>query len=290
MAIVLALAWLYLRYGSTPAGDSLLYGIKPVVVAIVLQALWGLGRAAVKARWFAVVGVAAAALFVLGANALVLLAAAGLLVMVVVNRTKLSRAGSAPGLALLAAPATLVAAANIPSGVDLQRLFLIFLKIGATVFGSGYVLLAFLRGDLVVDQHWLTDQQLLDAVAVGQFTPGPVFTTATFIGYVVAGFPGAILATIGIFLPGFILVPAIDFGLSRIKSSPWARAFLDGVNVAALGLMAGVSYQLARAAIVDPLTLALFAAAAVCVFRFRVNAAWLVAGGGAIGLLRSVLG
>ncbi|MBV8086811.1 MAG: chromate transporter [Chloroflexi bacterium] len=345
MVIVLAIAWLYVQYGRTSAGEQLLYGIKPAVVAIVVQALWSLGRTAVKARWYLAVGLLAAVLYVLGAMPLALLAGGGIAVGLVALvqrgdlppgasrlaaigpmsaawlRSRLPRGASyaagqaplAPGsrharLPTLAArlvsrgatsggplsarlqaavvPSMLAAAA--PS-VDLLRLFLEFLKFGAIVFGSGYVLLAFLRGDLVTDLHWLTDQQLLDAVAVGQFTPGPVFTTATFIGYVVAGFPGAILATAGIFLPGFLFVPLIDLGMSRIQGSTLARAFLDGVNVAALGLMAGVTYQLARAAIVDPLTAAILVVAAVAVFRLRLNAAWLVAGGGAVGLLHMAL-
>lgn len=283
MLIVLALAWLYVRYGSTPAGESLLYGIKPVVVAIILQALWGLGKTAVKGPLFAAIGLAAAVLYVLGVNPLALLAAAGLLIMVIRNATALGKRGA---LLLVSLPPLYAAGQAAQNNVDLTRLFLIFLKIGAIVFGSGYVLLAFLRGDLVAGQGWLTDQQLLDAVAVGQFTPGPVFTTATFIGYLVAGIPGAILATIGIFLPGFVLVPVIDRAIAKVKSSSWAAGFLDGVNVGALGVMAGVSYQLGRAAIVDPLTAAIFVLALVAVFRFKVNAAWLVLAGGAIGLLR----
>jgi chromate transporter len=285
MLIVLAIAWLYVRYGSTPAGENLLYGIKPAVVAIVLQALWALAKTAVKARWYIVIGVAAAALYVLGGNPIVLLVAAGAIVSLALNGPLTAKAKPLMSPAAIAAPPLLAAAAGA-APVNLASLFLIFLKLGAIVFGSGYVLLAFLRGDLVVGQHWLTDQQLLDAVAVGQFTPGPVFTTATFIGYLVSGVPGAMLATLGIFLPGFVLVPAINAGIGKVKGSPWARGFLDGVNVAALGLMAGVSYQLGRAAIVDPVTGAVFILATLAVFRWEVNAAWLIAGGGAVGLLR----
>jgi chromate transporter len=284
MIIVLAIAWLYVQYGRTTAGEQLLYGIKPVVVAIILQALWSLAKTAVKARWYIIVGALAAALYVLGAMPLVLLAAGGMFVALIVSRHSLRNVKLDKVVAIIGVP-PLVAASAVAPGADLTRLFLIFLKIGAIVFGSGYVLLAFLRGDLVVGQHWLTDQQLLDAVAVGQFTPGPVFTTATFIGYLVAGVPGAVLATVGIFLPGFLLVPVIDVVIGRIRTSAWARAFLDGVNVAALGLMAGVTYQLARAAVIDPLTGAIVALATFAVFRWRINAAWLVAAGGAVALL-----
>lgn len=278
MLIVLGLAWLYVRYGSTPAGEDLLYGIKPAVVAIVVQALWSLGKTAVKGPVFAVLGVAAAVAYIFGANPLAILAGAGVLVAVVRNASR-------GALAVLALPPLYAAGEALQTSVDLTRLFLIFLKIGAIVFGSGYVLLAFLRGDLVEGQHWLTDPQLLDAIAVGQFTPGPVFTTATFIGYIVAGVPGALLATLGIFLPGFLLVPAIDRAIRAVKGSPWATAFLDGVNVGALGVMAGVTYQLARAAVVDPLTAIILLAAGVAVFRLRVNAAWLVLAGGVVGLV-----
>jgi chromate transporter len=147
------------------------------------------------------------------------------------------------------------------------------------------VLLAFLRADLVERWHWLTDQQLLDAVAIGQFTPGPVFTTATFIGYLIAGSPGAVLATIGIFLPSFVFVMASNPLIPRLRRSPWAGGFLDGVNAASLGLMAAVSYQLSRAALVDWLTVAVGVVAAILVFRFKINSVWLVLGGGTLGLL-----
>ena len=151
------------------------------------------------------------------------------------------------------------------------------------------MLLAYLRADLVGGLHWLTDRQLLDAVAVGQVTPGPVFTTATFIGYLLAGVPGALVATAGIFLPSFVLVPAIDPLVRRARSSSWVRGALDGVNVVALALMAAVSMQLARAALVDPLTIAIAVAATVVVLRWRVNSAWLILGGALLGLVHAVL-
>jgi chromate transporter len=286
MAIVLAIAWLYVEYGQLPAGQRLLYGIKPVVVAIVLQALWSLSKTAVKGPWLLAVGVAAAAAYLAGANPLAVLAAGGLVVMTIANRQRIAFRG-ALFLALPAGPA-LFAGVEAPRA-GLGSLFLVFLKLGCIVFGSGYVLLVFLHGDLVSATHWLTDQQLLDAVAVGQFTPGPVFTTATFIGYVIAGVPGALLATLGIFLPAFLLVPAIDVVLTQVKSSPWVRAALDGVNVAALGLMAGVTVQLGQAALVDVWTVAIGLAATALAFWGRLNPAWLVAGGAAIGLLRILI-
>jgi chromate transporter len=290
--IVLALAWLYGQYGTTPAAAWLLYGIKPVIIAVVLQALWGLSKTAIKSRFLAVVGAATVILYLLGVNELVLLLGGGLLVMLVENAARL-RAGAPPLAALLPflgfAPRGWAALpADTPA--NLIQLFLTFLKIGAVLYGSGYVLLAFLRNDFVNRLGWLTDQQLLDAVAVGQFTPGPVFTTATFIGYVVGSWPGAVLATVGIFLPSFIFVAAVNPFVPRLRRSPWMGALLDGVNVTALGLMAAVTWELARAAVVDGLTAALALVAAGLLLRFKVNSTWLVLGGGLVSLGYHLLG
>ncbi|MFW5943564.1 MAG: chromate efflux transporter [bacterium] len=294
-SMVLALAWLYMQYGSTPTGEWLLYGIKPVIIAIVFQALWHLGKKAVKGPFLGAVGVAVFALYLLGYNELLLLVAGGLLVVLVqYGRRRLAEEpGSAaallpwlalPSLSSLASASSV--AQTIP--VSLERLFLVFLKVGAVLYGSGYVLLAFLRNDLIVNLGWLTDQQLLDAVAIGQFTPGPVFTTATFIGYVVADWPGAILATIGIFLPSFIFVAAISPLIPRLRESAIAASILDGVNVAALGLMAAVTWELGRAAVVDWLTALLAVVSAILLFRLRLNSAWIVLGGAFVGLIASL--
>ncbi len=288
MLIVLALAWAYSLYGASPAGVALLYGIKPAIIAIILLALWGLGKTAVKGPALAVTGLAAAAWYLLGGSPIVVLLAGGLLTLLIDNLRQAGDGGrAAPGLLpFLAGRAGLAAlaafAAQVP--VSLPLLFLTFLKIGAVVYGSGYVLLAFLRTDLVLRFGWLTDQQLLDAVAVGQFTPGPVFTTATFIGYLVAGLPGALLATLGIFLPSFLFVALLYPVIPRLRASRYTRGFLDGVNVAALGLMAAVTWQLAQSAIVDPLTAAVAVLALALLARFRLNAAWLIAGGAALGV------
>ncbi|MDP9363703.1 MAG: chromate efflux transporter [Chloroflexota bacterium] len=289
--MTLALAWAYVRYGATPAGDRLLYGIKPVIIAVVAQALWGLGRTAVTGPLAAAVGVGAAALYLLGLNELVVLFG-GALVVFLARTAARGLPGRAGATALLpwfagSLPA-LVAAQAAP--VELGRLFWLFLKIGATLYGSGYVLLAFLRNDFVVRLGWLSDQQLLDAVAVGQFTPGPVFTTATFVGYVVAGFPGAALATLGIFVPSFLFVALLHPLVPRLRRWAWTAALLDGVNVAAIGLMAAVAWRLGRDAIVDPVTALVAVAAAVLLIRFKVNSAWLVLGGAAVGLLAWLAG
>ncbi len=282
--IVLAFAWAYVEFGTRPAFEWLLYGIKPVIIAIVVQALWGLAKTAVKGRFLAAVGVVVLVLYLLGFNELALLFGGGILVMLVRNLGRLSRgAGGVAALLLPLSSAPLLFAQAAP--VSLGQLFWSFLKIGAVLYGSGYVLLAFLRNEFVVRLGWLTDQQLLDAIAIGQFTPGPVFTTATFVGYIVAGLPGAALATIGIFLPSFLFVAAVNPLVPMLRRSPWMGGFLDGVNVAALGLMAAVLWELARAAIVDWLTALLAIIAAVLLFRLKLNSAWLVLGGGLIALL-----
>jgi len=267
MLIVFACAWLYVRYGTQPEAAWLLYGVKPVIIAVVVQAMWSLLRTAVKGPMLAVVGVAVLALSLMGGNEIALLLGGG--GVAVLLGTVGTRGAAAP--------------LGLGAGAGLTTLFLVFLKIGSVLYGSGYVLLAFLRNDFVERLGWLTDQQLLDAVAVGQVTPGPVFTTATFIGYVLGGIPGAALATLGIFLPSFVFVALSHPLVPKIRASRRAGAFLDGVNVAALGLMAAVTSQLGRAAIVDATTAALALIAPVLLVRFRLNSAWLVLGGGAVG-------
>ncbi|HZG65864.1 MAG TPA: chromate efflux transporter, partial [Herpetosiphonaceae bacterium] len=264
MLIVLGLAAVYTRYSARPEAGAIMYGIKPVIIAIVVQALIALRRTAVKDALTAVVGLAVLGLFLLGANEIALLVAAGLLVMLVRNLRRLRSNGGASTAALLLSglPASIGTTAAPVAPVSLLGLFLLFLKIGSILYGSGYVLLAFLRADLVERLGWLTDQQLIDAIAIGQFTPGPVFTTATFVGFVVAGWPGAILATLGIFLPSFIFVALSNPLIPRLRRSPWFGALLDGVNVASLGLMAGVTLHLGQVSLVDVPTVAIALAAA----------------------------
>jgi chromate transporter len=289
MCIVTALAWAYVRYGSTPQADWLFYGVKPVIVGIVAQALWALGRTAVKNWLTAAAGIAALILYFAGVNEIALLAGAGLAVAMAQNLPRPRGGAALLGLsgpvaaAFGSAVALQVGAAAIPFSI--ARLFLIFLKIGSVLFGSGYVLLAFLQADFVDRLRWLTTQQLLDAIAIGQFTPGPVFTTATFIGYVLGGVPAALVATLGIFLPAFVFVALSHPFVPRMRRSQWARALLDGVNVASLALMAGVTWRLGQAAIISPLTALLAAATVVLLVRLRVNSAWLVLGGALVGLL-----
>ncbi len=283
MLIVMGLAWVYQRFGSTPQANWLLYGIKPVVVAIILQALIPLGKNAIRNWILGLFGAVVLALYLLGMNELVLLFSAGLIYMMIRNYRRLAK-GSIP-LAFLPPALWIDLSTLAPGGYSLTTLFLIFLKIGAILYGGGYVLLAFLHADFVERLGWLTEQQLLDAVAVGQVTPGPLFTTATFIGYQLGGVSGALLSTLAFFLPGFIFVALTNPYIPRMRSSAWFGALLDGVNIAALSLMVGVTLQLARAIFVDPISIGIAVIAAVIVFRWKINTTWLVAGGGLIGLL-----
>lgn len=280
--LVAALAWGYVRYGWLPAIAGILAGVKPVVIAIVAQAIWNLGRGVLSSRVTLVLGIACLIAALLGAHELSLLALAGATMWALATWPQRHDDAPVRGLGVAAAAASAAAA---PAVFSLGGLFLVFLKIGSVLFGSGYVLLAFLRADFVVRLGWLSERQLLDAVAVGQVTPGPVFTTATFVGYLLGGATGAVVATIGIFLPAFVFVAASGPLLPRLRRSPGARAALDGVNVASLALMAAVTIQLARSALTGPAGIALAVASVVALMRFRVSAAWLVLAGALLGLV-----
>lgn len=291
--IVTVIAWAYVRFGQLPKAEGVLYGVKPVIIAVVLQALWGLGRTALKTKPLAGVGIVAATLSFLGLNELVILFGTGLLVAAARSFKQPPQTGKVTAL-LAAMPGfplavTTALPAAMATPVGLWPMFLFFIKVGSVLFGSGYVLLAFLRADLVDRWKWLTEGQLLDAIAVGQFTPGPVFTTATFIGYLLAGVPGATVATLGIFLPAFFFVAISGPLVPRLRRSPFAGAFLDGVNVASLALMAAVTWQLAQVALTDWIAVLLATISGVLLFRFRINSAWLVIGGAVLGLMASLL-
>lgn len=289
MLVVLALAWAYVEYGTTPEGDALLYGIAPVVIGVVALALWQLGRTAVKDVPLALVGAAVLVLYLLGVNEIALIFGTGIVVMLARNAVPVGGWRIGAMLPWLA-PASLLAAGSQEATATALRVFLVFLKIGAVLFGSGYVLLAFLRADLVERLGWLTERQLLDAVAVGQVTPGPLFTTATFVGYVLLGVPGAAVATLGIFLPSFVFVAATSPVLPRLRRSRWLGAALDGVNVAAVALMTGVTWQLALEAIVDVPTAAIGVVAGAVLVLWRPHAVWLILAGGVAGLAIRGLG
>jgi chromate transporter len=286
VAIVTAIAWAYVRYGTLPAVASVMSGIQPVIVAIVVQAMWGLGRSAVKTPLLGVLAAVAAAATVLGVNELAVLVGAGVLAAAGARARDVGAATTWLPWPLLGAGSASAAGATAAFG--LVPLFLVFLKVGAVLFGSGYVLLAFLRADLVEKTHWLTEASLLDAIAVGQITPGPVFTTATFIGYVLGGGGGAAVATIGIFLPAFVFVAMSGPLVPRLRASPTAGAFLDGVNVASLALMAVVTVELGGTAVIDMPSAGLALACTVVLVRWRVSSLWLVLAGALVGLTRGI--
>jgi len=288
--ITLAFAWAYQRFGTLPEAEAVLYGVKPVIIAVVAQALWALGRTALKTWTLGIVAAASVAASLLGVAELVVLLAAGVVVVLVAGGSRSRAAALLPPLPFDTGATLAAAGVTTAAGFSLGKLFLVFAKIGAVLYGSGYVLLAFLRSDLVERLGWLTEQQLLDAVAVGQVTPGPVFTTATFIGYLVGGWQGAVVATVGIFLPAFVFVALSGLVIPRIRRSKMAGAFLDGVIAASLALMAVVTGQLAFAALVDVPTVLFALASGVLLLRFKLNSSWLILGGAVVGSVVRAVG
>jgi chromate transporter len=296
-AIVLLCAWAYRKYGGLPQTQAILYGVKPVIIAIVVRAIWGLVRTAVKNRYYALLGIAALVLAMLGVDVLVLLFTAGALAATVwwISRPGRQWKQSPRGLlwvygiaaAMIAIPDVLTRLNRTtePRPYTPLALFAFFLKVGATLYGGGYVLIAFLRDGLVHQWQWLTEAQLLDAIAVGQFTPGPLFTTATFVGYLMGGVAGALIATFAIFLPSFILIAVSGPVVPLLRRSRLAGAFLDGVNVSALALMAAVTAQLGKAALVDGWTIIIALACTALLLRYRINSVWLIGAGALCGLI-----
>jgi chromate transporter len=286
MLMTWALGWCYATYGTLPLASWLLYGIKPVILAVIGQAIWGLAPKAAKTTLLRVLGLAAAGALAAGVHELVVLFVTGLVPVVIAARSRRSPPASAAPMLALFTPA-IGAAAGFTLATP-GAIFWVFMKIGSVLFGSGYVLVAFLRSDLVERLGWLTESQLLDAIAVGQVTPGPVFTTATFVGYLLAGSPGALAATAGIFLPAFVFVALSGPFVPKLRESPAAAAFLDGVNVASLALMTVVTVQLGWSTLVDLPTVFIAIVAAVSLVRFKLNSTWLVLGGAASGWLLHV--
>jgi chromate transporter len=282
--IMCVMAWAYVRYGALPQIAGVLWGVKPVVVALIAQAVWSLGKTVLKSRELMVIAAIVLGLAAMHVATLALLIGTGV-AWIVANRFGQNRDGQ-NGIAAAAGVASGAAtAAATTAGV-----FVYFLKIGALLFGSGYVLLAVLREDLVTRMHWLSESQLLDGIAVSQATPGPFFTVATFLGYVLSGWRGAGLATVGMFVPAFVYVAVTANVLPRLRKSPTASAFLDGVNAAAVALMALVGLQFAREVVVTPLAAVIAAVGAVLAFRCKVNSAWLILGGAVCGLVVKVSG
>jgi chromate transporter len=281
--LVGALAWIYQRYGSAPQLGAILFGVKPIVVALIVQAVWPLARAAVKSVELGILAAVVLGLAAMHVSTIALLIGTGVAWIVAERFTaKASAAKAASGILVQGGVA---AAASTVSAPTVIGVFLYFLKVGAVLFGSGFVLLAVLRADLVERMHWLTENQLIDAIAVSQGTPGPFFTVSTFVGYVMAGWRGAALATVGMFLPAFVFVAVTAKFLPRLRRSPTAGAFLDGVNAAAVALMAFVGFQFARETLLNVPAILMTVIATVLLLRFKVNSAWLVLGGAVVGFL-----
>lgn len=279
--IVGTLAWLYVRFGTLPTLQAVLLGVKPVVMVVVLQALWKLGRSCVRTGWQAGWATLLFGMSWLGLHELALLFGSGLLFAL--GRAARQR----PTLMLVVPFVPCVGQASVP--FTTPSLFAFFLKVGSVLFGSGYVLLAFLRADLVERYGWLTEQQLLDAIAIGQVTPGPVFTTATFIGYLLDGPQGALVATVGIFLPAFIFVALSAPLLPKLRQSPTLSAFLDGLNIASLALMAAVAIPLGQAALGNAFTLSIAVVSGILLWRTRLNTTWLILAGACSGFIRECI-
>ena len=289
--IVAAIAWAYVRYGDTPQIDWLMYGIGPVVIAIIVQALVKLGRTAISQVSHALLGTAVLILAFNGTNELLLLMIGALTGLAMATRRWTGMAAILTLLTSVVHSVHLSAQAVTADAVPftLTRLTLFFAKVGSILFGSGYVLLAFLRADLTERWEWLTDQQLIDAVTIGQITPGPVFTTATFIGYLLGGWSGAILATIAIFLPGFIFVAISQPLIPKLRNSRPLSGILDGIVIASFGLMSAVTWQLAQTSLVDIQTTVIGLVTLAILIVWKPNSTWLILAGAALGwLLRSV--
>ncbi len=283
VVIVGFFAWLYQRYGTEPTVVDLRYGVLPVIIAIVAHAVAGLGRTALRTPVNALVAIAALAGYLGGLNELVLLSAAGTVTALWSTRDRFRPSR----LSVMLLPFGANVNGQGPA-VSSWRLLAVFAEIGSVLYGSGYVLLAFLQRHLVDDLGWLTERQLLDGIAVGQVTPGPVFTTATFVGWQIDGLVGAAAATIGIFAPSFVFVALLGRIVPWMRSHPTARAFLTGLTSASLGLMAGVLVELTDTALTDAVTVAVAAAALAVLIRTRINSAWLVSGGVAIGIVHAL--
>ncbi len=290
MIIVTALAAIYNLYGTMPQIEGIMYGIKPVIIVVILQALLRLGKTALKNKSSVILAIVVIVLAYFGIHEIALLFISGLIMMLIVNRDKLRGKNYSLSFFLPTIPLSVdTVNEQLANNITTNTLFLTFLKIGSVLYGSGYVLLAFLETYFVERFGVITTQQLLDAVSIGQFTPGPVFTTATFIGYIVNGIPGAIVSTIGIFLPAFLMVGLLNNVIPKLRSSQWVSGILDGVNVGSLALMAVVSLKLGVSAIHDFPTIILAALSIFLVFKYNVNSAWLVLSGGFIGLILSVI-
>lgn len=270
MVITLFFAFIYVKFGDVPQVDSILYGMKPVIVVIIIQALYRLGRSVIKNKLYFIIGIFTVGIYILGVGEIPLLVLTGLIMMTIKNKEKIQKKFFSL------------------SPLPLITIFLIFLKIGSFLYGSGYVLLAFLETEFVSKLDILTNKQLIDSIAIGQFTPGPVFTTVTFIGYLLRGFPGAIVATIGVFIPSFLLVWILSPIMPKLRESTWMSGALDGVNIGALSLMMVISFKLGLSSIIDPLTVIIFLISLLMLIKLKINSPWVIIMGGMIGFFSSL--
>lgn len=270
MAIVLLFAFIYVKFGDIPQVGSILYGMKPVIIVIILKALYRLGKSVIKEKKYFLMGVIIIGVYLLGIGEIPLLALSGISMMIIKNKDKIKDKFFSV------------------SPLSIITIFLIFLKIGSVLYGSGYVLLAFLEAEFVDKLGILTNQQLVDSIAVGQFTPGPVFTTITFIGYLLRGFPGAIVATVGVFIPSFLLVWLLNPIIPRLRESTWLSGILDGVNLGALALMTVVSVKLGISSLIDPLSIIIFIVSSFTLIKLKINPPWIIVLGGVVGFLSSI--
>ncbi len=287
--MALFFAWIYVAFGSLPAVGWVLYGIKPVIIAVIIQALFRLGKRVFQKVLLVAIGIAALVLYLFGVEEMILLFGGAAVVLLVRGGRKLFMHGVA---SLIAIPSVIGVTfpaigpvLNTMASFSNTTLFLRSLKIGALLFGTGYVLVAFARSEFVADLGWITNEQLIDAIAVGQALPGPLSKSMTFIGYILGGVPSAAIATVGFFLPSFLLVALLSRIVTLVRKTWWAAAFIDGVNVAALGLMAGAAIDIAQAAFVDVFSVLLAVASLVAIFKFKISSLWVILGGGLLGIV-----
>ena len=290
VVIVSGIAWAYVNYGKLQQTEAIFYGIKPVIIAVMVQAMWHLARTAVKTPLLAIVGIGGVVAGFYDLNLLLILLVSGVLMLIARAAAQPSRraTGCVPPLLGTTTGFRLLSTAGTMAPFALKPMLLFFLKVGAVMFGSGYVLVAFLHNELVEHRQWLTESQLLDAVSMGQFTPGPLFSTATFIGYVLGGPQAAGLATVAVFLPAFVFCSLVAPFAARLRQSRLVTGFVAGLNVASLALMFVVTWRLGPVALMDWLTISLGVAAAVWLLFYRVNSTWLILAGAAVGLARFV--
>jgi chromate transporter len=290
--ISLLFAYLYVAYGAIPQAREFVSGIRLAVIGVILASVVRLAKPHIRNRSFMLIGLVGTALHLLGLNEIVILASSGLLGLMWSLRRRLRNTVAALLLVLPAlSPVAAITASAVPAAdhPTLAGLALFFLKTGSVLYGSGYVLIAFLQAGLVETRHWLTQSQLLDAIAAGQFSPGPVLSTATFIGYQILGIPGALVSTAAIFIPSFLFVLVSSPFVQRLRRSVSLHGFLDGVNAASVGLMLSVAIILAGSSLTSPAAWIIFLSSVVVVAAWRLNAAWVIAGGAMLGWLLSVV-